>query len=56
MDFVRDSPHQQIFEDDLFAIRYVQKGSWHITFKRPDRVERMNDIVAKHFPGALPAK
>ncbi|WP_079785703.1 DUF4942 domain-containing protein, partial [Salmonella enterica] len=28
----------------------------HITFKRLDLVENMNDIVAKHYPGALPAK
>ncbi|MFV0265339.1 MAG: DUF4942 domain-containing protein [Kluyvera sp.] len=56
MDFVRDNPHQQVFEDDLFTIRYFQKGSGHITFKRLDLVEKMNDIVAKHFPGALPAK
>ncbi|EGQ0033236.1 DUF4942 domain-containing protein [Escherichia albertii] len=56
MDFVRDNPHQQIFEDELFTIRYFQKGSGHITFKRPDLVEKMNDIVAKHFPSALSAK
>ncbi|EHK6279055.1 DUF4942 domain-containing protein [Escherichia coli] len=56
MDFVRDNPHQQVFEDDFFSIRYFQKGSGHITFKRLDLVKRMNDIVAKHFPGALPAR
>ncbi|MHA0276543.1 DUF4942 domain-containing protein [Enterobacter ludwigii] len=56
MDFVRDNPHQQIFEDDFFTIRYFQKGSGHITFKRLDLVEKMNDIVAKHYPGLLPAK
>ncbi|APY70801.1 hypothetical protein FI122_14180 [Salmonella enterica subsp. enterica] len=27
-----------------------------MTFKRLDLVEKMNDIVAKHYPGALPAK
>ncbi|WP_205395345.1 DUF4942 domain-containing protein, partial [Salmonella enterica] len=27
------------------------KGSGHITFKRLDLVENMNDIVAKHYPG-----
>ncbi|ECB1716243.1 hypothetical protein EU872_09660 [Salmonella enterica subsp. enterica serovar Enteritidis] len=27
-----------------------------MTFKRLDLVEDMNDIVAKHYPGALPAK
>ncbi|EKR0125727.1 DUF4942 domain-containing protein [Salmonella enterica] len=56
MDFVRDNPHQQVFEDDLFTIRYFQKGSGHITFKRLDLVEKMNDIVAKHYPGMLPVK
>ncbi|MCW8353081.1 DUF4942 domain-containing protein [Citrobacter portucalensis] len=56
MDFVRDNPHQQIFEGEFFTIRYFQKGSGHITFKRLDLVEKMNDIVAKHFPGMLPAK
>ncbi|AHM71344.2 DUF4942 domain-containing protein [Yersinia hibernica] len=56
MDFVRDNPHQQVFEDDMFTIRYFQKGSGHITFKRLDLVEKMNDIVAKHYPGALPAR
>lgn len=56
MDFVRDNPHQQVFEDDLFTIRYFQKGSGHITFKRLDLVEKMNDIVAKHYSGMLPAK
>ncbi|MEM0655483.1 DUF4942 domain-containing protein [Klebsiella huaxiensis] len=56
MDFVSDNPHQQVFEDDLFTIRYFQKGSGHITFKRMDLVEKMNDIVAKHFPGILSAR
>ncbi|EAU1470296.1 hypothetical protein QI38_14235 [Salmonella enterica] len=27
-----------------------------MTFKRLDLVEKMNDIVVKHYPGALPAK
>ncbi|HDG1674886.1 MULTISPECIES: DUF4942 domain-containing protein [Enterobacteriaceae] len=56
MDFVRGNPHQQVFEDDLFSIRYFQKGSGHITFRRLDLVEKMNDIVAKHYPGMLPVK
>lgn len=56
MNFIRDNPRQQVFGDDLFTIRYFQKGSGHITFKRLDLVERMNDIVAKHFPRALPAR
>jgi len=55
MDFIRDNPHLQRFEDTLFSIRYFRKGSAHITFRRPDLVDKMNDIVAKHFPGMLPA-
>ncbi|ATF90981.1 DUF4942 domain-containing protein [Cedecea neteri] len=56
MDFIRDNPRQQVFEDDLFTIRLFQKGSGHITFKRMDLVEKMNDIIAKHYPGMLAAK
>ena len=56
MDFIRDNPQQQQFDDELFNIRYFQKGSGHLTFKRLDLVDKMNDIVAKYFPGVLPAK
>ncbi|HAJ6270107.1 TPA: DUF4942 domain-containing protein [Escherichia coli] len=56
MNFIRDNPRQQVFGDDLFTIRLFQKGSGHITFKRMDLVEKMNDIIAKHYPGMLAAK
>ncbi|HDU2652305.1 TPA: DUF4942 domain-containing protein [Yersinia enterocolitica] len=46
----------EIFDDAYFSIRYFQKGSAHITFKRPDLIERMNDIIAKHYPGMLAAR
>ncbi|MGI1228758.1 DUF4942 domain-containing protein, partial [Raoultella ornithinolytica] len=39
-----------------FTIRFFQKGSGHITFKRMDLVEKMNDIIANHYPGMLAAK
>jgi hypothetical protein len=45
-----------VFEDDYVSIRYFQKGSAHITFKRPDLIEKMNDIIARHYPGARPAR
>ncbi|OJB80731.1 restriction endonuclease subunit M [Yersinia ruckeri] len=41
------------YEDDYFSIRYFQKGTGHITFKKADLVDKMNDIVAKHYPGML---
>lgn len=53
MEYIRDNPCQQSYEDELFGIRYFQKGTAHVIFKRLDLVEKMNDIVAKHYPGML---
>ena len=53
MEHIRDNPSKDIYEDDFFSIRYFQKGTVHITFKRIDLTEKMNDIVAKHYPGML---
>lgn len=47
----RGSAH---YEDEMFVIKYFQKGTAHITFKRPELVDKLNDIIAKHFPSALP--
>ncbi|ENH0864886.1 restriction endonuclease subunit M, partial [Escherichia coli] len=27
----------------------------HIVFKRPELVDKLNDIIARHYPGALAA-
>ncbi|MCS2163958.1 DUF4942 domain-containing protein [Scandinavium sp. H11S7] len=45
-----------VFEDDYFSIRYFQKGSAHITFKRLDLIDRMNGIIARHYPGTLASR
>lgn len=42
-------------ETEYLHIRTFKNGNGHITFKRPDLVEQMNRIIAKHYPGALPA-
>ncbi|MDY4315658.1 DUF4942 domain-containing protein [Pectobacterium actinidiae] len=55
MAHIRDNPHQQSYEDEFFSIRYFQKGTGHLTFKRPDLIDQMNDIIAKHYPGMLAA-
>ncbi|WP_440310943.1 DUF4942 domain-containing protein [Klebsiella pneumoniae] len=34
-------------------MRYYKKGSDHITFKRPELVENINNLVASHYPGML---
>lgn len=44
-----------VFKDEYVEIRYFQKGTGHIIFKRPDLVAKMNDIIARHYPGMLSA-
>ncbi|CNL00055.1 DUF4942 domain-containing protein [Yersinia kristensenii] len=53
MEHIRDNPAKENYEDDFFCIRYFQKGTAHLTFKRLGLIERMNDIIAKHCPGML---
>ena len=36
-----------------FSIRWFKKGTGHLTFTRPDLVDKMNRILAKHYPAAL---
>ncbi|HDD8802464.1 TPA: DUF4942 domain-containing protein [Escherichia coli] len=43
-------------EDEMFIIKYFKKGgSAHITFKRLELIDRINDIIARHFPSVLSA-
>lgn len=44
----------EVFTCEYFTVRAYKKGSAHITFSRPDLVEKINDIIARHYPGALP--
>lgn len=46
--------HASVFEDEYVEIRYFQKGTGHIIFKRSDLIDKMNEIVARHFPATLP--
>ncbi|HVJ35175.1 MAG TPA: DUF4942 domain-containing protein [Terriglobia bacterium] len=41
---------------DYFTVKIFKKGSGHITFTRPDLVNAMNRILAKHHPHALAAQ
>lgn len=52
-DHIHSKRSSTYYEDDMFAIRYFQKGTAHITFKRQDLVHKLNDIVAKHYPNML---
>ena len=42
-------------EDEYLIVRSFRNGRGHVTFKRLDLVDKMNLIIAKHYPGALPA-
>ena len=42
-------------ENDYLRVACFRNGNGHVTFKRPDLVDRMNQILAKHFPAQLPA-
>lgn len=54
MNHIRDNPGKDVYDDTHFSIRYFQKGTAHLTFKRPELVEKMNEIIAKHYPDQLP--
>ena len=41
--------------DAYMSVRSYRNGSGHVKFKRADLVDRMNQIIAKHYPGCLPA-
>lgn len=55
-DHIHENRHSTRYEDEMFAIKYFQKGAAHIVFKRPELVDKLNDIIARHYPGALAAK
>ncbi|MVF24219.1 DUF4942 domain-containing protein [Methylocaldum sp. BRCS4] len=40
-------------ENDYLKVRWFKKGTGHVTFKRLDLIDKMNRILAKHYPGAL---
>ncbi|ECH3817599.1 DUF4942 domain-containing protein [Salmonella enterica] len=54
-DHIHENRGSNSYEDGMFKIKYFQKGTAHITFKRPELVDRLNDIIARHYPGMLSA-
>ena len=52
-DHIGQQRTSEVYDDELFRIHYFQKGSAHIVFKRPELIERLNDIIARHYPGML---
>lgn len=40
----------------LVTFRGFKNGNAHLTFLRPDLVDKLNKIIAKHYPNALPPR
>ncbi len=55
-DHIHENRHSSRYEDEMFVIKYFQKGTAHIVFKRPELVDKLNNIIARHYPGALSAR
>ncbi|EBV1873381.1 DUF4942 domain-containing protein [Salmonella enterica subsp. enterica serovar Adelaide] len=55
-DHIHENRGSNRYEDGMFKIKYFQKGTAHITFRRPELVDKLNDIIARHYPGALSAR
>lgn len=53
---IRSVQGKECYEDEMFSIRYFKKGSAHITFRKPELVDRLNDIIARHYPEMLPSQ
>jgi hypothetical protein len=45
----------KVAETDYMTVKLFKNGNGHITFKRLDMVDKLNAIIAKNFPGCLPA-
>lgn len=54
--FNREGFSGAVYEGAYFTVRYFKKGSAHIVFKRPELVEQINEIVARHYPAMLPPR
>ncbi|MHB1979892.1 DUF4942 domain-containing protein [Escherichia coli] len=54
-DHIQSVQGKERYEDEMFIIKYFKKGSAHITFKRLELIDRINDIIARYFPSVLSA-
>ncbi|MCW7764558.1 DUF4942 domain-containing protein [Photorhabdus luminescens] len=53
---LRNSKEATEYKGDYFNIRYFKKGTGHILFNRLDLLEKLNDIIVRHYPNALPER
>jgi len=45
---------QRFFQNDFFSVRWFKKGTAHIVFLQKYLIDKLNDILSKHYPFALP--
>ncbi|EHX7008965.1 DUF4942 domain-containing protein [Salmonella enterica subsp. enterica serovar Concord] len=55
-DHIHENRGSNSYEDGMFKIKYFQKGTAHIIFKRPELVDKLNNIIVRHYPGMLAAR
>ncbi len=41
------------YSDELFKVKFFKKGTVHVWIKANDVIDKINDIIAKHYPDAL---
>lgn len=46
---------KQVYEDDYYRAKAFKNGNLHIEFKRPDIVDKINLMIAKHYGETLRA-
>jgi len=44
-DHIHENRHSTRYEDLMFTIKYFQKGTTHITFKRPELVDKLRETL-----------
>jgi len=53
--FREQSAWPKSYQNDYFELRLFRNGNGHLCFKRPELIDAMNAIIARHFPNALAA-
>lgn len=50
-DHIDENRQGTSYEDEMFIVKFFQKGTAHITFKRSELVDKLNDVIARHHTG-----
>jgi hypothetical protein len=53
--FREQTAWQKRYQNDYFELRLFRNGNGHLCCKRPEIIDAMNAIIARHFPNALAA-